>query len=103
MNANEMIEVIAAERDGRGVEWQQKDCPPSIWYDKPKLQAFNFKDFRFRVKAARPREWWLRLYEHAGVIFPDASSAECEGVTVVHVREVLPLDLLEDIGEGNAL
>lgn len=88
ISLDDMIVLIQAHKDGKQIEFRRPDAVDNSWkpYDLTRELA---RGFELRIKP-KPREFWIRMYEHGGVIFPDKGSAECDGVTIVHVREVLP-------------
>lgn len=56
----EMIEVIEADRNGKGIECRENG--ETKWTDITGLKPlFNFQHFTFRIKQERedPREWWV--------------------------------------------
>lgn len=89
MTHDEMIEVIAAHRDGKQIECLQISGDWRVTHSP----LFNFSDYTYRIKPA-PIEGWVNQYDgwfgdvhstpEAAILFsgPDALR------TAVHLREV---------------
>jgi hypothetical protein len=62
MNLDEMIEVLQAAKDGKEIEFKEKD--KSYWQRlcyKDGSAAWNFWEYDYRIKP-EPRECWVNIY-----------------------------------------
>lgn len=102
MTPDDMIAVIQAHKDGKSLECRKHG--ESSWLDLTGLNPlFNFQGFDFRVKIEppKPREWWINIYgnDMDNVAIHSSEESASRGragidVEVVHVREVLPKEIL---------
>lgn len=97
MSHDEMIAVIAADRDGKIVEARSYPDfgPGNPWTECTDEPSWNFDEVEYRIKPEppKPREWWIHVpVVHASTrdIFPCPQSYVPDGEKEIHVREVLP-------------
>ena len=89
MNHDEMIAVIQAHKDGKGIQYRYRS---KVW-TVASTPSWSFSDTEYRVKPAEPREWTRvvckRYTPHR---LRDATCGNCEGCIsceMIKVREVL--------------
>lgn len=63
MTHDEMIEVIAAHRDGKGVEVSERSPTRDNWRVAVK-PAWDFSDYKYRVKP-EPPTCYANIYPHS--------------------------------------
>lgn len=92
MDHNQMIEVIAAHRDGKEIQFR---LPYFDWHDAGDSPDWDFscRDYRIKPSPPKPREFWLIP------ISPDEFMTAREKEPGPHIKSIRVIEVLPTSGE----
>jgi hypothetical protein len=91
MTHDEMIAVIQAHKDGKMIQFKQKDVDGWVWAPRP---CWNFSSHEYRIKP-EPMEIWVNVYDDGETSCPYKSKDDAQqsginaGRRTVKFREAL--------------
>lgn len=95
MTHDEMIAVIAGQRDGKVIERRRRGLTER-WEQATDCFGFNFTYFDYRVRSEppKPREFWINSYSSTNLCCRESREeadkhASRDRIECIHVREVL--------------
>lgn len=94
MNHNAMIEILSAHRDGKPLQFRDKNSERD-WEDlSPNCFGANFTKYDYRVKPmpTMPRSWWVAILRGDIVIACNSKEELLESCTLtigMDIREVI--------------